>query len=147
MVSISPNRWIKINIIKATISEFARIFKLSSENKAFVNKKFDVLHTQKKSKWTINFISYAFSVFVVWHTVHLLDKPSQKKNRVIVNIRELNKIIEFDAYSMLLQSNIIFCVQKCKFIFIMNCATFFHQWHVIMKNRHKVTIVSHKKSE
>ena len=137
----------KINIIKTTISKTARIFKLKSKNKAFINKKFDALHTQSKLEWTVNFISYAFSIFVVWHTVHLPGKILQKKSRMIINIRKLNKITEFDAYPMFLQSDVIFCVQKCKFIFIMNCAAFFHQWRVVMKDRHKLTVVTHRKSE
>ena len=137
----------KINTIKAAVPKPARVFKLSSEDRAFINKEFDALHTQRKLKWTINSTSYAFSVFVVWHTIHLSGKVPQKKSRVIVDIRRLNKIIEFDAYSMPLQSDIISCVQGCKFISIMNCATFFHQWRVVMKDRHKLTVVSHRGSE
>ena len=127
MINLPFDKWMKINTINAKISKSSRVFKLRFENKSFVNKKFDVLHTQNKLEWISKFIFYVFPVFVVWHTIHLSNKTSQRKNRVIVDIRNLNKIIEFDVYFMPLQSNIISCVQKCKYISIMNCVSFFHQ--------------------
>ena len=79
--------------------------------------------------------------------IRLQNKKSFRKNRVMIDIREFNKISEFDAYFMSLQSNIIFSIQKCKFISIINCVVFFHQWRVTMKNRHKLIVMSHRDSE
>ena len=137
----------KINIIDAKISKSFRVFKLSSEDRTFVNKKFDVLHEQNKFEWTSKFTFYAFSVFVVWHMMYLPEKAPQRKNCVMMNIRGLNKIIEFDVYSMSLQSDIISCVQGCKYISIMNCASFFHQWRVAEKDRHKLIVITHREFE
>ena len=69
------------------------------------------------------------------------------KSRISVDIKKFNKIFEFDTYFMSLQSDIISCLQKCKFISIMNCASFFHQWRVAKENRHKFTIIIYKKIE
>ena len=147
MINLSFDKWMKINTIETEISKLFRVFKLRSEDRNFVNKKFDALHVQNKLKWTSKSTSYAFPVFVVWHTMHLSGKVPQRKNRVIVNIRNLNKIIEFDAYSMSFQSDIISCVQNCKYILIMNCASFFHQWRIAEKNRHKLIVIIHRKFE
>ena len=48
------------------------------------------------------------------------------KKRTIINIRELNKIIESNNYFMQQQSNIIFVVQKCRYITTINCNEFFY---------------------
>ena len=81
MIKLSSKKWMKINTTNAKILKFFRVFKLKSEDRAFVNKKFDVFHDQKKLKWIIKFTSYAFPVFVIWHTMHLSDKePIREKN-------------------------------------------------------------------
>ena len=98
MINLPSEKWMKIRITDE-VSKSIRVFQISSENKTFINKKFDVLHEQDKLKWTkIN--SYVFSIFVIWNTVHLQNKKSQRKNRVVIDIKELNKMSKFDAYFM-----------------------------------------------
>ena len=48
MINLPLNKWMKINTIDAKISKPFRVFKLSSKDRAFVNKEFDVLHEQDK---------------------------------------------------------------------------------------------------
>ena len=145
MINLSSEKWMKIRITDE-MSKSIRMFRISSENKTFINKKFDVLHEQNKLKWTkIN--SYVFSIFVIWNTMHLQNKESQRKNRIIIDIKELNKMSKFDVYFMFFQFDIISVIQDCKFISIMNCAVFFHQWRMTSENRHKLIIVSHKNAK
>ena len=59
----------------------------------------------------------------------------------------MNKISEFDVYSMFLQTDILSFVSDCVFINVMNCADFFHQWLVRRNHRHKLTVVSHREFE
>ena len=112
-----------------------------------MNKEFDLYQKIEKMNWTMKSTSYAYFVFVIWITTQLSKKSSTKKNHVMMNIRNLNKIFEFDVYSISLQTNIIFCVQDCEYIFIMNYVTFFHQWFVIEENRHKFTMMTHRDSK
>ena len=92
--------------------------------------------SSKKMNWTTQFISYAYFCFVVWRTIHLLEKTSKRKNRIVVNIRELNKIIQFDAYFIQLQSNFISTIIDCLYINIFDCISFFHQWLIKITHRH-----------
>jgi hypothetical protein len=71
----------------------------------------------------------------------------EKKERVVVDIRDLNKITETDSYSMPLQVDIISIVAECKFIFVIDAVAFFYQFRVREKNRHKLTVVSHREQE
>ncbi len=71
----------------------------------------------------------------------------EKKNRIIVNIRELNKIVKSDSYSMLLQIDIISTITECKFIFVVDAAASFYQFRVQKKNRHKLIVVSHREQK
>ena len=82
-------------------------------------------------------------MFVVWTTIYV-DEKFMRKTKIVMNIRKFNKIIEFDVYSMFLQSDIISCIQKCKYISLMNGIAFFHQWLINSVNRHKTTIIIHR---
>ncbi len=75
-------------------------------------------------------------VFVVWRQI----LSEEKKNRVIMNIRELNKIIESDLYSISLQIDIISTVTDSKFISIIDAAIFFYQFRIRKKNKHKLSL-------
>ena len=79
---------------------------------------------------------------MVWRTIN-----GERKGRVVVDIRGLNKISMFDAYFMSLQFDILSAVIDCSYISMMDCVDFFHQWLVRMMNRHKLTVISHRGSE
>jgi hypothetical protein len=64
-----------------------------------------------------------------------------------MNIRELNKIIKFDFYSMFLQIDIISTMIDFKFIFVIDATTFFYQFRVQSKDRHKLIVVSHREQK
>jgi hypothetical protein len=71
----------------------------------------------------------------------------EKKDRVVINIRDLNKIVKFDFYSMLLQADIIFVVTNSKFISIIDAVAFFYQFRVRLKDRHKLTVMSYREQK
>jgi hypothetical protein len=143
-INISEKRWMKIKTILETNSEANRIYKLKIENQAIIDKEFDALHALKKMKWAFESISYAYSVFVIWTITHLMRKPLTRRDRIMIDIRDLNKISEHDAYSMSLQSDILSKTQECSYIFVMNCITFFYQWRVVIFDRHKLIVVTHR---
>ena len=70
-----------------------------------------------------------------------------KKKRVVINIRNFNVITQLDVYSLSLQFEIIFVVLNCQYIIVINCFSYFYQWRVHFKNRHKFTIINHKKQK
>ena len=49
------------------------------------------------------------------------------KKKVVVDIQGLDKIIQDDAYSMSLQTNIIAAVARCLYITIIDVRGYFHQ--------------------
>jgi hypothetical protein len=146
-VNVSENRWMKIKTIFEANSDACRVYKFETENQIVIDKEFDVLHALSKMKWAFESILYVYSVFVVWTTTHLMRKSSTRREKVIVNIRDLNKIFEHDAYFMLLQSDILSKTQSCLYISIMNCTTFFHQWRVTISDRHKLIVVTHRETK
>ena len=97
--------------------------------------------------WITQFTSYAYSCFVIWKTIYLFDKSSKRKNRVVIDIRNFNKITQFDVYSMQFQFDLIFVVIEYVYINIFDCINFFHQWLMKIANRHKLIVVTHKNSE
>ena len=119
-----------------------KIYSFSSKNRKMIDKKFDRLYEKEKMSWTEKSTTYDYSIFIIWRIVN-----GERKERIMINIKKLNKIFEFDAYLMFFQSNVIVVVINASYISVMNCAKFFHQWFVKLKNRHKLTIISHWENE
>ena len=147
IMNIFEKDWMIIFIDVDVKSKIVKVYSLSSKNKTIVDKKFDKLHVDEKLKWTFKSTSYEFSVFVIWRIVHSSNKSIEKKERVVIDIRTLNKISKFDVYFMRFQQNIISIIVDSSYISIMNDVNFFHQWRVQQSNRHKLTIVNHRDSE
>ena len=143
--NLSKKNWMRLSLKsnwKFKIKRKVKVYSLGIRDKVAVDDIFDKLHTQGRFTWIDRSTSFSFSIFVIWR-----DSSSNKKARVIVNIRDLNAVFQSDTYSLSLQSDIIQAVQRCKFIFVIDCASFFYQWRVHSKDRHKFTIVSHREQE
>ena len=97
-------------------------------------------------QYTTKSTKHKYSVFVVWQTMSESNN-SKRKDRAIVDIRELNKIVVTDNYSISLQTNIISAVAECSYISIFDAAEFFHQWLVKFVDRHKLTVVSYREQK
>jgi hypothetical protein len=146
-VNVSEKRWMKIKTILEANSNACRVYKLETENQTMIDREFDALHVLNKMKWASESTFYAYSVFVIWTIIHFMKKSFTRRDKVVVDIRDLNKISKHDAYSMLLQSDILSKIQRCSYISIMNCTTFFHQWRVTISDRHKLIVVTHREAK
>ena len=127
------NNWRKIYKTKQ-----AKIYFLNKKNKEIMNKKFNKYHEQKQLSWTKIKTFFTFSVFITWKIIN-----DEKKNWMVIDIQTLYKIIMFDVYSLLLQTEIIVLLRSKKYILIINCSKFFHQWRVKRDLRHHFTVSSH----
>ena len=139
--NLSKNNWMRLSLKsdwKFKIKRKVKIYSLEQRDRNAVDNIFDKLHTQNRLTWINQETSFSFSVFVIWR-----DFSSNKKARIVVDIRGLNAVFQSNAYSLSLQSDVIQIVQECNFIFVINCASFFYQWRVHSKDRHKFTVVSH----
>ena len=64
-----------------------------------------------------------------------------------MDIRGLNKIAESDSYPLPLQSEMISIVAGCRYISIIDGISYFHQFLIRYKDRHKLIVVSHRGQE
>jgi hypothetical protein len=142
MINIFENQWMSITLKFDARIETTKIYSMKSSERKLIDKTFNKLHEQDKMHWTTKLITHETSIFVIWRMIN-----EKKKNRVIVNIRELNKIVKSNSYSMFLQIDIIWTVAECKFIFVINATTFFYQFRVRKKDKHKLTIVFHREQK
>ena len=117
------------------------MYSFEIRDKKIIDNTFDELHRQKKLSYITESISFNFSCFVVWRD------SSEKKNRIVMNIRDLNAIFQFDAYSISFQFDVLQTVQNCIYIFVINCFDFFYQWRVHFSDRHKLTVVTHREQK
>ena len=113
VVNVPEDQWMSIPTLPEAKSEPAEVYPLSPEDRKFVDNEFDRLHQQGKMSWTTGPTPYAYPCFVVWRTINIHGKPPERKGRVVIDIRELNKISMFDAYPMTLQKDIISAVLGC----------------------------------
>jgi hypothetical protein len=142
VIKVSEQEWMSIILKSEAKIEIVKVYSMSSKKRNLIDEIFNKLHDQQKMHWIIEFIAHGALVFVVWRIVN-----EEKKERVIIDIRDLNKIAEFDSYSMSLQSNIIEVVFDVKFIFVIDVAVFFCQFRMQKADRHKLTVVFHREQE
>ena len=119
--------------------EKTKMYLLKIKNRAFVDKTFDELHDLNRLFWINKFISFNCSMFCVWKNVN-----EKRKNRVVVNIRKFNVIIQSNVYSLSFQMKIISIVKNCFYIIVVNAFVFFYQWRIHSNDRHKFIVMSHR---
>ena len=83
-----------------------RVYLFDVKNYEIVNKTFDKLHNQKCMTWAENHISLSYSVFIIWQDALINDKIT-KKEWVAIDLKNFNKIMKSNIYSIFLQTNII----------------------------------------
>lgn len=88
-----------------------------------VDNTFDEMHKQSRLQYTMDPTSFNFSVFVIYKT----DHQDKRNGQAVIDIRKLNKLVLPDAYSLLLQSEIIANVQGCTNLAILDVVLFSHQ--------------------
>ena len=147
IVNLSSNKWMFINLQSNAIVQLFKIYSISQTDKNFIDKKFDKLQAQDKLKYTTQPTSYSYSMFVVWRTVYHSERFFERKKRVIVDIRSLNKITKLNTYFMSLQTNITTLVTDCSYISVFDAVSFFYQWLVRLADRYKFTIMSHREQK
>ena len=145
-VHVSKSKWMFIDTILDAKIESLKIYFVNLQNRKIINKKFDKLHEQDKLRWIIEIIFYDFSIFVVWRIIYI-SKKSIRKSCVIINIRNLNKIIISNNYSMFLQIDIINLINDCLYISVINEINYFHQWFIKIIDCYKLIIVFHRDNE
>ena len=146
-VKISESDWMSITLLSEAKISSVKIYSVESKNKQLIDDMFDKLHEQDKMKYSKHSILHDYSIFVTWRTILRSDQKSVRKNRVIVNIKERNKITQTDSYSMSLQTNITSAVTECDFISVFDAAVFFYQWNVRVENKHKLIVVFHREQK
>jgi hypothetical protein len=142
VIDVFESEWMSITLKSKVKIEAVKMYSMRSKKRELINEIFDKLHDQEKMHWTIKSIAHETSIFVVWRMIN-----EEKKRRIIIDIRDLNKIVKFDSYSMFLQEDIINVVTNVKYISMINAAIFFYQFRVKTTDRHKLTIMSHREQE
>ena len=146
-VKISESDWMSSTLLSEARISSVKIYSIESKDEQLIDDMFDKLHEQSRMKYFKHFISHDYSVFVTWRIIFKSDQESVRKDRVVVNIRELNKITQTDSYSMSLQTNITSAVTECDFISVFDAAVFFYQWNVRVENKHKLIVVFHREQK
>ena len=139
---LSEKNWMRISLRtdwENKISGKTKMYFLEAKDRVLVDKTFDELHDLDRLFWINESTSFSYSMFCVWKNVN-----EERKNRVVVDIRELNVITQSNVYSLSLQMKIISVVKNCLYITVVNAFVFFYQWRVHSDDRHKLTVVSHR---
>ena len=143
---LSKQKWMKISLKKNSETKTTikvTIYFLKTKNRELIDQIFDKLHKKEKLEWTFQKTSWNYFCFVIWKT----GPNDVKKSRMMMNVKRLNSFTVLDVYSLSLQADIIAAVQNCFYIFVIDCAEFFYQWKIHLFDRHKLTIISHRKQK
>lgn len=141
-VDIPEEEWMPIPIKPDAVTKPAKVYPVGQKDKQVIDDTFDKLHAQGKMTWSKQPTPYSYPVFVVWK-----DTPNGRKGRVVVDIRELNKIAETDTYPLPLQSEIISLLLGYAYLSTIDAVGWFHQFLVARSDRFKFTLVTHRGQE
>ncbi|MGI4816790.1 MAG: reverse transcriptase domain-containing protein, partial [Janthinobacterium lividum] len=146
-VDIPRREWMKIPLRHDWQNKLpakgARVYPVGNEGRKVIDDTFDKLQREGRMSWTKTATPFSYPVFVVWKT-----KPNgERQGRAVVDIRGLNAISLPDVYPVPLQSEMISLVSGSPFITVIDCASFFYQWRVDPRERHKLTVVTHRGQE
>jgi hypothetical protein len=143
VVKMLENEWMSITLKSEVKIKAIKMYSISFKERDLIDKIFNKLHEQFKMHRTTKSIVHDVSIFVIWRQT----SSDEKKERIVVDIREFNKIVEADSYFMSLQVDIISTIAESKFISMINAAAFFYQFRIKISNRHKFIVVSHKEQK
>ena len=146
-VNLPPDEWMPIELQPDAKVVPSKVYPVGQADRDFIDQEFDKLQRQGKLEYTTQPTPFSYPVFVVWRTIHKPDEPPERKGRVVVDIRGLNKITKRDTYPMPLQADVTALVAGCPYISVFDAASFFYQWLVQIADRHKLTVVSHRGQE
>ncbi len=143
IVTIFKKEWMLIILKSNAILKFTHVYFVERKKREIINSTLDKLHKKSKMRFLTQLISFSFSVFVIWR--NLSDEI--RKERMIMNLKDLNEMIEINSYSMKQQSEIIAVIARYSHIFIVDAIDYFHQFLVHWSNHSKFIIVSHRDQE
>ena len=103
----------------------SRHYPLSQKDRAFLDLTHDKLHDQGRLEWALDPTPFAHPCFVVWRRVHGVDK-----GRVVVDLRQLNRVGVPDSYPLPLQSDVIESLRGKQYITVIDATSFFFQFRV-----------------
>ena len=124
-MDIPEVEWMPIPLKTGAVSKPGRVYPVGQKDREVIDKTFDKLHDQGKMTWSTMPTPFSYPVFVVWK-----DTADGRKGRVVVDIRELNKIAENDTYPLPLQSEIIALLLGYAFLSTIDAVGWFHQFQV-----------------
>ena len=147
IANIPEENWMTIPLKSDAKPDPHRVYPLGKPDQEFVDKEFDKLQMEGKLEWTKKPTEHSYPVFVVWRTVRNSKGEDERKGRVVVDIRGLNRDTIVDTYPVPLQSDIINEIQGCRYISLADATRFFYQFRTREQDRDKITVVSHRGQE
>ncbi|KAK4181969.1 hypothetical protein QBC35DRAFT_342398, partial [Podospora australis] len=115
----------------------ARSYPLSQKDRAVLDSTFGALHNLKRMGWNNRPTPFTHPIFVVWRKVNGVEK-----GRVVIDMRQLNRVTVPDAYPLPLQSDIVGELRGKKYITAIDAASFFYQFRVYPPHQDRFTLVS-----
>ena len=141
-VDIPEDQHMEINLKPGATPKPAKVYPAGKRDREVIDKTHDKLQASGRFSWSKHPTEHSYPVFVVWR-----DTPQGRKGRVVVDLRALNDMAVNDSYPLPLQSDIISLISGYEYITVVDAAGYFHQFLVKTKDRHKLTIVSHRGQE
>lgn len=114
-------------------------YPVSRKDEGLIDEWFGQLQEQGRMEYTNDISPFALPVFVVWRSVHAVEK-----GRAVVDLRPLNKWAVPDSYPLPLQSDVVDAMRGKQWITVVDATKFFFQLLVHPDDRDRFTFISHR---
>ena len=124
-----------------------RVYKQGPKERQIIDDCFDKLHKQGRMGWATGHTPSGYPAFVVYRMVRNPDGSTTKKERVVIDLRGVNKVSEPDIYPLPTQDEVLQLLQAKYFISVVDARKMFHQWPIKREHRNRLAVISHRGQE
>ena len=149
ITNIPKDQWMKIPLKEGWEDRLPKpkIYNVGKRGRDAIDRAFDPLHKQGKMAFATRHTPSAHPVFVVYRDI-VDDKGNQTtKERVVVDLRNLNAESVKDLYPLATQDEIIHLVKGNLLITVVDGVSFFYQWGVWPDHWERLGVISHRGQE
>lgn len=124
-----------------------KIYNIGKRGRDAIDRTLDPLHRQDKIEFSIRHTPSAHLVFVVYRDTVDDKENLTTKERVVMDLRNLNAESVKDLYPLATKEEILHLVKGCHFITVIDAASFFYQWAVHPEGWNRLGVISHRGQE
>lgn len=121
-----------------------KVCKKGPKERRIIDECFDKLHELGRMSWAKGHTPDSYPAFVVYRSVRNPDGTTTTKERVVIELRGVNKISKPDIYPLPTQDEVLQLLRDKFFISVVDARKIFHQWRIKKQHGKRMAVLAHR---